>query len=212
MNGYTEIATRSGVDGVLDKLSLIERMADQYSFNRAFSEKVLRTVARAGSGADKQASAWCKFVERLPYRREPGEVLRSPCETVGATADGSEVGGDCDDLVVALLAGLRALAIPARAEILATERGHAFHVRVRVGLPPLRPTTWAIVDPVWQSERQWAMIDQRPLDNSLLTGRAFTLAGQPSAKSVSTWNWSNLIAVGIVAAWAWFAAKWSKDK
>jgi transglutaminase-like putative cysteine protease len=168
MNGYAEIPTRTGMDGVIDKLALVENMADDTAHDREFAEFVLRKIAGAGSGADEQAAAWCEYIESLPYRREFAEVLRDPRETVGSRkGSGVGVGGDCDDLTLALLAGLRSLAIPCQGEILATEDGCGFHIRARVGLPPMNPKLWMIVDPVWKSEREWTMLDANPVQNAL---------------------------------------------
>jgi|688.fasta_scaffold07353_12 hypothetical protein len=169
MNGYAEIPTRRGMDGVLDKLALVENMADDTAHDREFAEFVLKKVAGAGSAADQQAAAWCEYVESLPYRREFAEVLRDPRQTVGSRADSSGVGvgGDCDDLTLALMAGLRSLAIPCQAEILSTEDGWGFHIRARVGFPPLKPRVWMVADPVWRSEREWTMIDQNPSMNAI---------------------------------------------
>lgn len=169
MNGYSEIPTRRGMDGVIDKLALVEAMADDTAHDREFAEFVLQKVAKVGSAADDQAAAWCEYVESLPYRREFAEVLRDPRHTVGSRKDSSGVGvgGDCDDLTLALLAGLRSLAIPCQAEILSTEDGWGFHIRARVGLPPLKPKVWMVADPVWKSEREWTMMDKNPSQNAL---------------------------------------------
>lgn len=167
MNGYSEVPTRRGLDGTIDKLALVEAMATDTAHDREFAEFVLQKIARAGSAADEQAAAWSEYVESLPYRRERREVLRDPRLVVGSGGRPA-TGGDCDDLVVALLAGLRSLDIPCQAEIMATEDGWGFHIRAIVGLPPLRPKVWCVVDPVWQSERQWAMADRNAAQNALL--------------------------------------------
>ena len=195
MNGYSEVPTRPRREGVADKLALVEAMADKYAVDRPFAERVLQVVRHADNGADQQVSAWCQFVENLPYRREPHEVFRCPTETV-------KVGGDCDDLVITLLAGLRSLSIPARAEILSSPEGWAFHIRARVGLPPLHPVAWLVVDPVWRSERQWAMID-RPVASKwwTLSSRVLVGAGQrPSPRTVGL-LWAALAAA--VGGYLW---------
>ncbi len=166
MNGYSEIPTRAATEGVIDKLVLVETMADAYAHDRVFAEFVLQKVAGAGSGADRQAKVWADYVESLPYRRERAEVLRNPRQTVGV-GQHQGVGGDCDDLTLAYLAGMKSLAIPCQAEILSNEDGWGFHIRAIVGLPPLNPKVWQVVDPVWRSERQWAMAGQNPLKNAL---------------------------------------------
>jgi hypothetical protein len=116
-------------------------------------------------------------------------------------------GGDCDDLVVALLAGLRSLAIPCQAEILCSEDGWGFHIRAVVGLPPLNPQVWSVVDPVWRSEREWTMIDKDPRQNALVK-RSFwlapkQLAGEAQSSTLSsTWTTSAMLAAtAAVAFW-----------
>jgi hypothetical protein len=196
MNGYAEVQTRRAMEGTIDKLALVESMADDVAHDRTFAEFVLQTVSGARSAADEQAAAWCKYVEGLPYRRETGEVLRDPRLTVGAPIFGQPhrepAGGDCDDLVLAVLAGLKSLAIPCQAEIVCTEDGWGYHIRALVGLPPLRPTVWCVVDPVWRSEREWAMIDREPRKNALAGSSPWyrpNLAGAIEAPGSSTWKW-----------------------
>lgn len=166
MNGYSEIPTRARREGVIDKLVLVESMADAYAHDREFAEFVLQKVAGAGSGADQQAKVWGDFVSSLPYRRERNEVLRDPRQTVGC-GRAKAAGGDCDDLTLAFLAGMKSLAIPCQAEIISNEDGWGFHIRAICGFPPLNPKVWQIVDPVYRSEREWAMIDKNPLNNAL---------------------------------------------
>jgi len=163
---YTSAPTRTGMAGVKDKLALISAMADKYAHNRDFSERVLHIIRGAGNGADHQVGAWERFVESLPYRRERGEVLRNPIATAFGVKDGKigggGVGGDCDDLVIVALAGLRSIGLQAVPQIIARENGDGFHVRALVALPPINPTHWRIIDPVWKSERQWAMVSKKP--------------------------------------------------
>lgn len=167
MNGYAEVPTRKALDGTIDKLALVESMASDTAHDREFAEFVLQKVSKVGSGADEQAACWCQYVESLPYRRERAEVLRDPRLVVGSGGRAA-AGGDCDDMVVAVLAGLRSLAIPCQAEIICSEDGWGFHIRALVGLPPLRPTVWTVVDPVWRSEREWTMMDKTAQQNALL--------------------------------------------
>lgn len=202
MNGYAEIRTRGALPGTIDKLALVESMADDVAHDRVFAEFVLQTVARAGSAADEQAAAWCRYVEALPYRREVGEVLRDPRLTVGAPIFGQPhkepAGGDCDDLVLAVLAGLKSLAIPCQAEIVCSEDGWGYHIRALVGLPPLRPTLWCVVDPVWRSEREWAMLDREPRANALVGSSPWYRPNLGSTLEAptpsSTWKWLTAIA------------------
>jgi len=208
VNGYTEIPTRQKAQGTVDKLVAVEAMADIYAHDREFAEFVLHKIAGAGSAADAQAAAWCKYVEGLPYRREPSEVLRDPKQTA---VKGH--GGDCDDLVVALLAGLKSLAIPCQAEIFSGEDGWAFHIRGRVGLPPLAPQMWVVVDPVWQSERQWAMANRQAADNALLKHSQCVspshLAGSGSSMQSSSTLTSKtwLLLLGVFSL-LWIKPKW----
>lgn len=117
--------------------------------SRELQELVLATVGGASSRADDQAAAWTHFVKNLPYRREPVEILRNPLET-------AKYGGDCDDLVVLLLAGWLALSLECHAEIIADADGNGFHIRALCGFPVLKPELWVAVDPVSQSEAAWA--------------------------------------------------------
>ena len=109
-------------------------------------------------------------------------------------------------MVVATLAGLRSLAIPCQAEILATEDGWGFHIRAVVGLPPLNPKVWSVVDPVWRSEREWTMIDKDPRQNALVK-RSFwlaphQLAGDPPPSMLSSsWIPGMALAVAVAAIW-----------
>ena len=166
MNGYADVPTRDRDEGALDKAILMTDVAESLTQDRDFNEFVLRTVANAGNPADQQVAAWCEYVEGLPYRRESGEVYRAWREIVGY-GTGTPTGGDCDDLTILLVAGIRSLGIPAVVEILKDSQGWGFHVRARVGVPPHNPTRWVIVDPVWQSEREWAMVDQQPGQSAL---------------------------------------------
>lgn len=154
MNGYSEAPTRSGRKGVLDKLVLIDALSDRFSEDRGLHERVLRIVSRAPSDADEQIWAWEQYVDSLPYRRDPAEeVFRDPRQTI-------DVGGDCDDMVLLFMSGTKALGIPVVPEIVADQDGHGFHIRARVGLPPIHPEAWVIVDPVYKSEGKWAMKDK----------------------------------------------------
>ena len=213
MNGYAEVPTRHALEGTVDKLALVESMALDVAHDRSFAEFVLGVVSKAGSGADEQAAAWCKYVEGLPYRREDGEVLRDPRLTVGAPIPGGQnqgvgVGGDCDDLVLAVLAGLRSLAIPCQAEIICTEDGWGFHIRAIVGLPPLKPTVWSVVDPVWQSERAWAMMDNKTPHKNALTKHSPwyrpNLSGAGESSTPSSWMFlTALLAAALLARSVW---------
>jgi len=200
VNGYSEVPTRARLDGVIDKLVLVEASADATAHDREFAEFVLSKVAKAGSGADEQAAAWCEYVESLPYRRERGEVLRDPRLVVGSGGRPA-TGGDCDDLVLVVLAGCKSLDIPCQAEIMAKDDGWGFHIRARVGFPPMNPQMWCIVDPVWRSEREWAMIDKIDLKDTAIAKKTQWFspsAKSPKSPSSSKRNWSiPLVMLGI---------------
>lgn len=188
-------------------------VAESMTQDRQFDELVLRAVAAAGNQADHQALAWLARCSALPYRRENGETYRDwrPCLGV-ATPDnpqGIVCGGDCDDLTIILLAGLKTLGLTALPEVLADENGDGFHVRVRVGLPAYDPTVWAVMDPVWESERQWAMVDTPLLKSPLLVSGAppppaFVPVVLPSGDGLPSWmpSWWMMAVVGAAAFYA----------
>lgn len=149
---YASVPERARLEGALDKCILMDCIASGLTRDREFNEFVLQKVSNAANGGDAQAAAWFAFVASLPYRREHGEIYRYWKEVV-------QHGGDCDDLVNILVGGLLCLALPAFTQILTDELGWAFHCRAVVGLPPHAPTSWLVLDPVWQSEREWAMAD-----------------------------------------------------
>jgi hypothetical protein len=177
--GYGISATRLGMDGIMDKMSLIEATADKYSQNREIQELVLKTLKNVGSAADEQLYAWEKFLEGLPYRREPGEILRNPIQT-------AKYGGDCDDLTILAIAGAKALGLPAQAEVVADSHQNGFHVRAVVGLPPLNPKEGIIIDPVHRSEPQWAM-EGRNLDSAFQKFHSVPLKGK-GRKALQGWG------------------------
>ena len=152
-HGYSLTPTRTGLEGIIDKIVLIEEMGGKYAQNRDVQDAVLEAVGSSDSPADDQLLAWEKALEKLPYRREPGEILRNPVDTL-------KHGGDCDDLTVLAIAGARALGLPAMAEVVADSNLDGFHVRALVGLPPLNPEFWVVLDPVCWSEPKWAMVDK----------------------------------------------------
>lgn len=214
MNGYSEVPTRGGLEGTIDKIALVESMATDVAHDREFAEFVLSKVSKCGSAADAQAACWAEYVESLPYRREYAEVLRDPRLVVGS-GNRPATGGDCDDLVVALLAGLRSLAIPCQAEILCSEEGWGFHIRAVVGLPPLNPQVWSVVDPVWRSEREWTMIDKDPRQNALVRRSSWLapkqLAGAETTSSTQSW-WTlgvlgSLLVLSQVYLWGGWGRK-----
>ncbi len=179
MNGYSEALTRGGLDGALDKLVLVETLSDRYAEDREFHEAVLQILRGCPSDADEQVKAWEAYCDALPYRREANEVFRDPKQSL-------EVGGDCDDLVLLFLSGCKALGLPCVAEIVADEEGWAFHIRALVGLPPTAPQGWVVVDPVWRSERQWAM------DGKGSTGSTYMQSKQMQGMVVPAMNGSPL--------------------
>jgi hypothetical protein len=193
-------------------------VADSLTEDRDFNELVSRTVAKAGNAADEQVQAWSEYVEKLPYRRENGEVYRAWKEIVGFDT-GVPTGGDCDDLTILLVAGLRSLGLQSVVELLTDEEGWGFHVRARVGLPPHAPTYWAVLDPVWQSEREWSMAGKQLAESPLVVASEKATQGLrssflilPSMEDESSTQNSNpliILAVGIVLG-IWVRGKWSK--
>jgi hypothetical protein len=210
VNGYAEIPTRRALDGTIDKLALVDAMATDTAHDREFAEFVLGKVSQCGSAADAQAACWAEYVERLPYRREQAEVLRDPRLVVGSGGRPA-AGGDCDDMVVALLAGLRSLAIPCQPEIVASEDGWGFHIRGLVGLPPLNPKVWMVVDPVWRSEAEWAMADRDARDNALARRSPWFVPKQPVMSGTLSTPSSSWMTLALLGVGAWFALRlWPK--
>jgi transglutaminase-like putative cysteine protease len=152
MFGYSVAHTRTGIQGILDKLSLIESMGDTYAQDRRIQELSLKICNNAGNSAAQIVDALESYVEGLKYRREYAEILRNPVHTALVAK-----GGDCDDLTTLFLALASAQGLPCRGEVIANEKGQGFHIRAVVGLPPLNPQYERVVDPVWKSEAQWNM-------------------------------------------------------
>lgn len=208
--GYADVPTRDKDEGALDKAILMTEVADSLSMDRDFNEFVLRKVAGAGNPADQQVAAWCAYVESLPYRRENGEVYRAWREIVGYDT-GVPTGGDCDDLTILLVGGIRSLGVQSVVEILKDQQGWGFHVRARVGMPPHNPTQWVVVDPVWQSEREWAMVDQAPGQSALdarlrqrppVQGPSSFTGGSWTRSSPMKWSLP-LLLLGAGVIWWW---------
>jgi len=212
MRDYADVPTRDRHNGALDKAVLMSEIADSLTEDREFNEFVMRKVAKSGNPADEQAMEWAKFCESLPYRRESGEVYRAWRECVGLET-GTPAGGDCDDLTILVVAGLRSLGMQSMVEILKDEEGWGFHVRARVGLPPHRPTYWAVVDPVWRSEREWAMAE-KPLDQSQLVqqsqkqlqgqGQSFVVVPSSGSWTQSSWTTTLLTLAAGVGIGIWW--------
>lgn len=218
MNGYADVPTRGRDEGALDKAILMTEVADSLTQDRDFNEFVLRTVASAGNPADQQVAAWCEYVEKLPYRREAGEVYRAWKEIVGF-GTGTPTGGDCDDLTILLVAGIRSLGMQSVVEILKDPQGWGFHVRARVGMPPHNPTRWVIVDPVWRSEREWAMVDQQPGQSALDQRLREHPPIQAANSSFTSGSWTRssmslslpLLLLGAGVLW-WWTQKLSQSR
>ena len=178
---YLELPTRSGHDGALDKAALAVSLSEWTAHtNREFLTFVRRVVNGAGS-AKEQADKWFDFLSSRSYSREFGDVFAHPSDT-------SEVGGDCDDLAIALMAGLISLGIPTTAEII-ENNGSGIHIRVRAGFPPHDPpkdlNLWTIYDPTKKSEPLW--IGSESLGNSPnLSSTTFSGIGLSSTESKYT--------------------------
>ena len=187
-------------------MALMEAMATKWALDRRFGEAVLWILRRCPNGADQQVACLEKYFSKLPYRREVGEIYRSPLAVVGDPKKGKPgVGGDCDDLSIALAAALIHISIPVRLEVAADQDGWGFHVRVRVGLPPTAPSEWIVVDPVWRSEREWAMADQKtkkaqsPRPRSSATATAASTTPQSkSCPGPRLGVWAFLFGMGVV--------------
>lgn len=214
-SSYADVPTRDQDEGALDKAVLMSEVAESLTSDRDFNEFVLRKVAKAGNAADEQVVEWAKYCESLPYRRENGEVYRDWREIVGLATD-VPAGGDCDDLTILLVAGCRSLGMQSLVEILKDEQGWGFHVRARVGMPPHAPTYWAVVDPVWRSEREWAMVDKGLGASALVQRSQAVTQGQqdpsflivPSQWTPSSWMIPLLALLAGLGAGIW----WSKHK
>ena len=225
MSEYVDVPTRTGMAGAIDKAVLISAIADGMAQDCEFDDFVRRTTAKySGNDASDQATAWCNYCETLRYVREDGEAFRSWRSVVGLPSEDFPVptaataGGDCDDLTIILVAGLRTMAIPAMPEILCDEFGDGFHVRarvpkrlnVRIGLPAYSPSEWAVKDPVWESERQWAMADVDLEQCQLLAGEVRTEARFiPIAVPSAMPNWWALATVGVTG---WLIGRWSNRR
>ena len=178
--------TRQGMAGNLDKLAIIDAMATKAATQDAeFCKLVHKAITHASSRADHQVREWCKFVESRPYRREAGERFVEPKHTY-------HHGGDCDDLVILLVAGCRSLGIPAKPEVFARDDGHGYHIRARIGLPAHAPKVWLVADPVWKSEGEWLMRKTPPAKWELggtrsLQGGSFDGASSKSAIGDRWW-------------------------
>jgi len=152
---YLSVPTRVGREGSLDKAALATALAEwTASTNRDFLYFVRNKVKDCKSAED-QADKWFEFVTSRTYTREFGDVFSHPKDTV-------EVGGDCDDLTVLLMAGLLAIGIPTVAEVIEVD-GNGVHIRARVGFPPHNPprdfSKWKIYDSTKVSEPIWAGVD-----------------------------------------------------
>lgn len=195
--GYALSATRSGVEGIVDKQALIEAMAEKYSANKKLQDIVLNAVRNAGNGADEQLYAWERWLEKLPYRREPGEILRNPLEC-------AKLGGDCDDLTLLAMAGCKALGIPCMSEVVTDSERNGFHIRCVAALPPLNPSFTVVIDPVYRSEPQWAMAET----DKALASQKFTGVIHNDPRLSGTMKITGLDYTWIAKAAAVFIAGW----
>ena len=168
------ITPRSGLDGALDRLALVDAAATVAALDRQVQELTLDVCRDCGSRADHQVAAIEAFVVGRPYRREPADMLRPALQT-------ARLGGDCDDLTLLCLAMLRAVSLDCVPQLMVTADGNAFHIRAAVYLPPLAPAYLYAIDPVRFSEAEWALVnipvEQWKLDPSRLQSLAVVLHG-----------------------------------
>lgn len=151
---YLSVPTRVGREGALDKAALATALAEWTAgYNRDFLYFVRNTVKDCKSAED-QADKWFEFCKSRTYTRELGDVFAHPKDTI-------DVGGDCDDLTMLVMAGLMAIGIPTIAEVIEVN-GHGVHIRARAGFPPHNPprdyNKWKIFDSTKESEPVWAGI------------------------------------------------------
>ena len=154
---FAVVPTREGLEGVKDKAAIMDAIARRVARgDREFVNRVREIVKGAGNEADRKVEVWVRHCKGLTYTREYGEIFAHPMETL-------KKGGDCDDMVILLLAGLHSMLIPCCPDIV-TKDGEGVHVRARVGLPPTSPppnrADWLVADPVEDSEKAWAMVGQ----------------------------------------------------
>jgi hypothetical protein len=145
--------TSSEKHATATKVALANAMAAEYATKRSFQELLLRKLKNTPSAADEQVLAIEKILDRLPYRREPVEMLRNPEESI-------DVGGDCDDLATLAVACLTAVAIPSEVQAVEDSEFGGFHLRAVCYLPPTSPEYQIVIDPVFRSEREWTMYDE----------------------------------------------------
>ena len=218
--GYVEIPTRSGLQGALDKLISVDKLADHHRFDRRVQALALSVCGNAGSGSDAQVRAIEEFCAALPYRREPADIFREPLQVAGLLPGPPGMawpkGGDCDDIVLLALALLRALSIPCEGQLFCDADGEAFHIRAVAYLPPGQPRYAYVFDPVFLSEAQWHLAHQGGKPNlaaNKLTSAATALArpgrlaGEPEAAQSSPWpTAAALLTWGLAAAALYYVA------
>jgi len=81
MFGYSVAHTRTGIQGILDKLALIESMGYEYAQDRRIQQLSLKLCRNVGNSASDIVDALESYVEGLKYRREFAEILRNPVHT-----------------------------------------------------------------------------------------------------------------------------------
>jgi hypothetical protein len=179
---YAAYDERTGHEGLVDKLAMMEAAAQRHArANAQFRTGVLRVIALdpgvwrhvdpdgfvrrrleqitgRGDGADEQVRRLEAYMRLIRYVREVGEIVQAPDWLLGFVDDDTPpLGGDCDDLAIAFHAACVAIEVPSLLQILTDEQGRGFHIRNLVGLPPTRPQGWLVIDLVDQSEGRWAM-------------------------------------------------------
>jgi len=176
------------------KLALMTEMARKWGTESIELQTAVRdAIARAGSSAQDQLAEWERFCQRLPYRREAGELYDTPVRVMRA-------GGDCDDLSILFAAGCVSLGLPCQLQLVRDAEGWPIHVRCLVGLPPLAPTHWIPVDPVIWSEQEWAMHDEAIRDPRAIPAPSAPVA--PAAPRGRALRWLVLAATFWLGRWS----------
>lgn len=172
--GYVAMQPRTGLEGALDRMGLCDAMATRAALDAEVQRLALGVCVGVSSRSDDQVAAIELFLAKIPYRREPADILRDPMQV-------ARYGGDCDDLAILGLALLRALSIPCVPQLMTFRDGEAFHIRLAALLPPVNPQYAYAIDPVRFSEAEWQLLDIPPENWHLAGGKLESLAGKAFA-------------------------------